>query len=58
MEKNQVVSIAEITRWKNKKFNEAFNMERFSKKDGSSWWRKRKKEICEETIFKVLNVSD
>ena len=58
MELNYIVTLDDINKWKNKKYQEAFNSARFSEKDGKAWWSKTKRNILNKTEFIVLQLPD
>ena len=57
MKIGDIVSLSDINKWKNKKYRETFNSERFGCNDGSAWWRRTKKNILKNTKFKVVELS-
>lgn len=52
-EVGQVVTLQQINQWKIKTYKEHFNPQRFNQKDGNAWWSRTKKNILDNTLFRV-----
>jgi len=52
------VTLKEINKWKNSTYKDSFNTNRFGKKDGQAWWSKTKRNILNNTKFKVIQLQE
>jgi len=50
------VTLNDINKWKNKKYREVFIPARYNIKNGKAWWNRTKKNILNNTKFKVIHL--
>lgn len=56
MKIGDVVTLNEINKWKNKKYSEIFIPNRLSMENGKAWWNRTKKNVLNNTKFKVIQM--